>query len=365
MSSTARTRIRALRWRGRRFRGDAGGGARPRRDGRLLAATARRGCCSAADRSRRALLRLSRLPPGGAGLAVTQSRGRRARSPAPGPARRRRGRLALAGRHRGGPGRGHPPPACRPGRPGARGPSAAARRARARPDRLEAGGDGRRGMADHRPGQVLKYLLCERGRVVRSRSCSRCSGRTRAARARATSARRSTRSATGSSPTGPRPPSGYVVARRGGYELAPGRVAIDADDFEARGRTGLEALQRGDTARADAELASAARRTGQLPRRRALRGVGAGRARAPPRPRRPGPPWARLTERRRATTTPRRSTCRRSSSSSRSTSRRSATSRDHAPPGTPLGGPATLRARAAALQAHVRHRAQLHLAILT
>ena len=56
--------------------------------------------------------------------------------------------------------------------------------------------------------------------------------------------------------------SGYVVARGGGYELAPGRVAIDADDFEARARTGLEALQRGDSDRADAELAAAARAYG-------------------------------------------------------------------------------------------------------
>ena len=42
-------------------------------------------------------------------------------------------------------------------------------------------------------------------------------------------------------------PSGYVVARAGGYELAPGRVAIDADDFEARARAGL----RGAPARRD------------------------------------------------------------------------------------------------------------------
>jgi DNA-binding SARP family transcriptional activator len=57
-------------------------------------------------------------------------------------------------------------------------------------------------------------------------------------------------------------PSGYVVARGGGYELAPGRVAIDADDFEARARAGLDALQRGETERAQDTLAAAARAYG-------------------------------------------------------------------------------------------------------
>src|ERR687891_1643962 len=53
-------------------------------------------------------------------------------------------------------------------------------------------------------------------------------------------------------------PSGYVVARSGGYELAPGRVWIDADDFEAHARAGLRALQQGEVERADAALSAAA-----------------------------------------------------------------------------------------------------------
>jgi DNA-binding SARP family transcriptional activator len=54
-------------------------------------------------------------------------------------------------------------------------------------------------------------------------------------------------------------PSGYVVARTGGYELAPGRVWIDADDFEAHARAGLGAMQQGAVERARASLAAAAR----------------------------------------------------------------------------------------------------------
>ena len=53
-----------------------------------------------------------------------------------------------------------------------------------------------------------------------------------------------------------------MIARAGGYELAPNRVAIDADDFEARARAGLEALRRGETARAETELTAAARAYG-------------------------------------------------------------------------------------------------------
>jgi DNA-binding SARP family transcriptional activator len=49
-----------------------------------------------------------------------------------------------------------------------------------------------------------------------------------------------------------------VIARTGGYELTPGRVWIDADDFEAHARAGLEALHRGASERADASLTAAA-----------------------------------------------------------------------------------------------------------
>ena len=111
----------------------------------------------------------------------------------------------------------------------------------------------------HRPGQVLKYLICERGRVVTMDELLEVFWPD-AGRAGASSVRQAIHTLRDRlEPDRPKgKASGYVVARKGGYELAPGRVAIDADDFEARARTGLDALQRGDAARAESELADAA-----------------------------------------------------------------------------------------------------------
>jgi DNA-binding SARP family transcriptional activator len=116
---------------------------------------------------------------------------------------------------------------------------------------------------DHRPGQVLKYLVCERGRVVPLEELLEVFWPT-AGRAGASNVRQAIHTLRDRlEPDRPRGrASGYVVARGGGYELAPGRVAIDADDFEARARAGLEALQGGATERADAELTAAARAYG-------------------------------------------------------------------------------------------------------
>ena len=111
----------------------------------------------------------------------------------------------------------------------------------------------------HRPGQVLKYLICERGRVVTMDELLEVFWPD-AGRAGASSVRQAIHTLRDRlEPDRPKgKPSGYVVARKGGYELAPGRVAIDADDFEARARAGLDALQRGDAARAGTELTAAA-----------------------------------------------------------------------------------------------------------
>ena len=130
--------------------------------------------------------------------------------------------------------------------------------------RLEAGG---RPLASdwlsHRPGLVLKYLAAERGRVVPLEELMEVFWPPRAAAGPRTCARRCTRCATGWSRATRGPPSSFVLARHGGYELAPGRVWIDADDFEAHARTGLEALERG---------ADRARRRGARRGRRRLRG---------------------------------------------------------------------------------------------
>jgi DNA-binding SARP family transcriptional activator len=115
----------------------------------------------------------------------------------------------------------------------------------------------------HRPGQLLKYLVCERGRVVPLEELIEVFWPT-AGRAGAASVRQAIHTLRDRlEPGRPRgKPSGYVLARAGGYELAPGRVAIDADDFEARARAGLEALQQGASERAAELLAGAARAYG-------------------------------------------------------------------------------------------------------
>ncbi len=115
----------------------------------------------------------------------------------------------------------------------------------------------------HRPGQVLKYLVCQRGRVVTLEELLEVFW-PNAGRAGAASVRQAIHTLRDRLEPG-RPkgkPSGYVIARTGGYELAPGRVSIDADDFEARARSGLDALQRGAVTRADTALTAAARTYG-------------------------------------------------------------------------------------------------------
>jgi DNA-binding SARP family transcriptional activator len=116
---------------------------------------------------------------------------------------------------------------------------------------------------DHKPGQLLKYLVCERGRVVPLEELIEVFW-PNAGRAGAASVRQAIHTLRDRlEPGRPRGrASGYVVSRGGGYELAPERVAIDADDFEARARAGLDALQRGATERAADTLAAAARAYG-------------------------------------------------------------------------------------------------------
>ena len=115
----------------------------------------------------------------------------------------------------------------------------------------------------HRPGQLLKYLVCERGRVVPLEELIEVFW-PNAGRAGAASVRQAIHTLRDRlEPERPRgKASGYVVARAGGYELEPGRVVIDADDFEARARAGLDALQRGTPDRAADALAAAARAYG-------------------------------------------------------------------------------------------------------
>ena len=112
----------------------------------------------------------------------------------------------------------------------------------------------------HRPGQLFKYLVCERGRVVTLEEQLDVFW-PNAGRAGATSVRQAIHTLRDRlEPDRPKgKPSGYVIARTGGYELTPGRVWIDADDFEAQARTGLDALHNGAPERARSSLEAASR----------------------------------------------------------------------------------------------------------
>jgi DNA-binding SARP family transcriptional activator len=111
----------------------------------------------------------------------------------------------------------------------------------------------------HRPGQLFKYLVCARGRVVTLEELLEVFW-PNAGRAGGTSVRQAIHTLRDRlEPDRPKgKPSGYVVARTGGYELTPDRVWIDADDFEAQARVGLEALHTGASERATAALTAAA-----------------------------------------------------------------------------------------------------------
>jgi DNA-binding SARP family transcriptional activator len=112
--------------------------------------------------------------------------------------------------------------------------------------------EGKRGALDgewleQRPGQLLKYLVCERRRMVTTDMIaealwpqagpSEARNRTRhyvhVLRERLEPDR--TRHA----------PSPFVIARRGGYHLDTSRVKVDADEFEREARAGLTAFVQG------------------------------------------------------------------------------------------------------------------------
>jgi DNA-binding SARP family transcriptional activator len=97
-----------------------------------------------------------------------------------------------------------------------------------------------------RPGQILKYLICERHRVVQTDEIAEAiwpdagpgaGGSVRyfvhALRGNIEPARAK------------RAPATFVVSRKGGYTLNSATVHVDADDFEAGVRAGMAALERG------------------------------------------------------------------------------------------------------------------------
>jgi DNA-binding SARP family transcriptional activator len=111
---------------------------------------------------------------------------------------------------------------------------------------------------EQRPGQVFKYLICNRHRVVTVEELATSiwpdSGRSALGsvrhyvhelRDRLEPDRRKRR------------PSSFIVARQGGYTLDRNKVVIDIDEFERGAKAGLAAFRRGDLEVAAAELDAA------------------------------------------------------------------------------------------------------------
>ena len=109
-----------------------------------------------------------------------------------------------------------------------------------------------------RPGHVLKYLVCERNRVVHAEEIAEAlwpgSGPTALNNVRhfIHSLRDKLE------PERPkRAPSSFIVAVQGGYAIDRRRVQIDADDFEEAAKQGIDAARRGALADAEAALSKA------------------------------------------------------------------------------------------------------------
>lgn len=110
----------------------------------------------------------------------------------------------------------------------------------------------------HRPGQILKYLLCHRDRVVPGEELIETFW-PRAGRGGATSVRQAVHTLRDRlEPERARHAgSAFVAARSGGYELERAAIWIDADDFEDSVREGLAGLARGERETAEAGLTRA------------------------------------------------------------------------------------------------------------
>lgn len=106
-----------------------------------------------------------------------------------------------------------------------------------------------------RAGQVLKYLVCERNRVVHAEEMAEAlwpgAGRKGLNNVRYFVHQLRERLEPGRAK---RAPSSFVVAVRGGYAVNRRHVQIDADDFERGAQDGLLAIERGENAAGRAAL---------------------------------------------------------------------------------------------------------------
>lgn len=109
-----------------------------------------------------------------------------------------------------------------------------------------------------RPGHVLKYLVCERNRVVHAEEIAEAlwPGAGPTALNNVRHFIHSLRDKL--EPDRPkRAPSSFIAAVQGGYAIDRRRVQIDADEFEEAAKKGIEAARRGAIADAEAELGKA------------------------------------------------------------------------------------------------------------
>ena len=156
------------------------------------------------------------------------------------------------------------------------------------PLRLESGGVSLGGeWLDHRPGQLLKYLICARGkRVPVEELAETLWGNSE--RAGLTSLRQAVHGLRDrlEPERAKHAPSRFVLARANAYELDTRNIVVDADEFEREAVAVLRTAGAVDRRRA-AGAARACRRhvPGRVPRRRAVCGMGARRALPAPRPR--------------------------------------------------------------------------------
>lgn len=109
----------------------------------------------------------------------------------------------------------------------------------------------------HRPGEVLKYLICERSRIVPIEELLETlwqSGRAAPTNVRQAIHTLRDRLEPKRAKHGQ---SSFVSVRRGGYELELANIWFDADDFEVSTRMGLASMQAGDAEAAEPALTRA------------------------------------------------------------------------------------------------------------
>ena len=136
---------------------------------------------------------------------------------------------------------------------------------------------------EQRPGQLLKLLCAERHRVVYLEEIAESLWPERGFEALGFVRHFVHVLRNRLEPERARGASSFVLARPGGYAIDRRRVRIDADEFERNLDKARLALSAGDPAGAIGRLEQGAQAVqGRVPGRRALRGMGAGRAQPAP-----------------------------------------------------------------------------------